>query len=166
MLIQTIKLHEILIEEINGVYEATEKNHEVCPAMLTNYAIEQGHRQGLIKSSLVSDLFALYGSYKDHGGNMAQAESGAIRDIPEGMVSEMGSLLDETKMTAVIYMGCIGANKAFKYSYDEFLERYHADVSEKMQTYVNLISGLSVNDKNAFAAEFRNKTQDSKSKKK
>lgn len=165
MIIEKIKLCEIAINEIEGEFVTQEINNETVPAMLTNYCVEMGYRRGLIKSSLSSDLFALYGTFHQHGGSTEPNAEGMM-ELPEGMVADMGSFLDDSKILPVIYMACVGANKNFKYSYDEFLERYHADIKTKMQTYINLIVSLEKTDKQAFAKEFKAHTKAADGKKK
>lgn len=162
--IQSVKLNDIEIREVDGEFEEIEFNHQTVPAMLTNYAIERGHAMGLIKGSLVADLIGLYASYASNGGSMEPPTDGSQMQMPIETLNEMGSMIDDQKITAVIYMACIGANRNFALSYDDFLIKYHADLSEKLQTYFNLISGLKKSDQNAFAKEFKMATKDSKKK--
>jgi len=109
-------------------------------------------------------LIGLYASYASHGGSMEPPADGSEVTMPVETLSDMGSMMDDQKITAVIYMACIGANRNFALSYEEFLIKYHADFAEKLQTYFNLISGLKKSDQNAFAKEFKMATKDSKKK--
>lgn len=163
MIIEKIDLFEVEVVEIEGEYKQIKRNERTVPAMLTNYAIEQGKRRGLLKTSLISELFAMYNSMKKSGN--PDLLSGKVEDLPANVVMDMGDFVDESKISAVIYLACIGANPKFDLSYDDFLMQYNADLTSKMQTYMNLIVSLQDKDKNAFAQEFKNLTKaDSKKK--
>lgn len=162
--IEAIKLFDMEIREIDGQFEEVQYNQQTVPAMLTNYAIDRGHAMGLIKGSLAADLVGLYASYASHGGSMHPPADGKSYEMPIETLSEMGSMIDDQRITAVIYIACIGANRNFALSYEDFLLKYHADFAEKLQTYFNLISGLQKSDQTAFAKEFKLATKDSKKK--
>jgi len=163
MMIEKINLCEVEVVEIEGEYKQLKRNERTVPAMLTNYAVEQGKRRGLLKTSLISELFAIYSSIKGSGN--ADLLSGKMEELPPEVVMDIGNFVDESKISAVVYMGCIGANPKFDLSYDDFLMQYNAELQEKLQTYVNLMVGLQGQDKNAFAQEFKRLTKaDSKKK--
>lgn len=163
MIIEKIDLFEVEVVEIEGEYKQIKRNERTVPAMLTNYAIEQGKRRGLLKTSLISELFAMYNSIKKSGNE--DLLSGKVDELPPDVVMDIGDFVDESKISAVIYIACIGANPKFDLSYDDFLMQYNANLTSKMQTYINLIVSLQDKDKNAFAQEFKNLTKaDSKKK--
>jgi hypothetical protein len=166
-IIQTVALCDIDIIEKDGVYEATEVNKRTVPAMLTNYSIEVGHRMGLLKGSLNADLINVMAAYLEHGGSVETPADGQTQDIPVEALRSLEGIIEDTKVTSVIYLGCIGANRNFELSYDDFLAQYNGDPRERLQTYFNLITALKSNDKAAFAKEFKAKTSsktDSKKK--
>lgn len=161
MVIEKVSLYDQVVEKIDGEFEVREINHQVVPAMLTNYAIEQGHRLGMLKTSLISDVLAISESFVSNGGD---PEAKGEVDVPKGMMNDLKYIIDDSKITSVIYLACVGANRKFEYSYDEFLDKYHADISLKISTYMKLITGLAKNDKNKFASEFKKTTAASKKK--
>lgn len=136
----TIELKEaesVLNEE--GEYEVRYINAEKHPAFLTHRALASGRNDGLTKSSLISELVRL---------NAMTDESGDI--APEKLTEEQAEGLDAERYLPVIYLGLKGANKNFKLSYEEFQDRYHADLTQILTDYSELIEGYISEDPNAF----------------
>lgn len=165
-IIQKVTLCDIEIIERDGEFEATQINKRIVPAMLTNYAIEVGHRMGLLKGSLNADLFGVMAAYVKHGGSLEPLADGTYPDVPIEAIESISGLLDDSKVMAVIYIACIGANPRIDLTYDDFVKQYNVDPQERLQTYFNLISNLQASDKAAFAKEFKGKTSNSRDSKK
>lgn len=143
MKIQVVELSEIEVVETNGTFEARYINKEKAPAFITNYALKRGKDLGLLTSSLLA-TFAKFGN------------------ITPDSIEELSNL-DESEFQKVVYLGCLGANPNFKYTFEEFLERYHYDFTKTMDLYSELIMPIFDKAENKFAKSF---PQGNKSKKK
>lgn len=149
--IETVVLKDIEVVEVDGEFETRYVNERKHPAFLTNAALKKGKQDGYIETSLFSELAKLsfLENTTDSDGNL-----------------DVGGLVnfDEDKILRVIYLGLIGANKKFEYSYDEFLEKYHEGLEDSLMLYANLISSLVSKDPNRFAKEFEKATDKTKKK--
>lgn len=140
-MIEKVVLQKIDVVNIDGEFKEAKGEERIIPCMLTNYAVSQGKRIGLLKTSLVSELIDL-------------ASDGNIDDLNTNSVAKN---LDEEKCLKAIYIGCLGANKNLGLTYDEFLELYHGTFIENVELYVKLVSDLIKKDNN-FANEFKKNT--------
>lgn len=153
MKIQKVTLKDFEVIEVNGEYQGGYKNEKTYPAFLTNYALKQGKEQGLIESSLFSDLLKLQGLQK-----LSRLQDDEDMDIDPNVFNNV----DETKMTQIIYLSFKGANPTNPLSLDDFLKKYHYSLEQTMELYMELIMGLMEQDKNAFAAGLKKSTNKNK----
>lgn len=156
-MIEKVNIYELDIVEIEGEFKKVQKNHEVLPCMLTNYSLYVGKRDGLLETSLTDELFKVIEVYES---NPMRPEDVGEEDLEQygiEMFKGMKDAVDEEKIIKIIYLGLIGANPKLKYSFEDFVLRFHADVEEKMMLYVNLISNLASRD-NKFKREFEKHT--------
>lgn len=151
MNIQKITLKDLEIVEVDGEYKKAYKNEKSYPAFLTNYALKNGKDQGLIESSLFSDLLKLQGLEK-LSSSQAAIDPAVFENI------------DESKMMQIIYLAFKGANKNSELSLDGFLQKYHATFDETLELYMNLIMDLMAKDPNQFAAGLKKSTNKSRNK--
>lgn len=140
--IHSIELKEVEIVQVEGSEEFVEivKNQRKFPVFLTNFSLSRGRDLGILKTSLMSDLLMIK-TKKDNsnGKNEEDFAADAIADI------------EESKMLDVIYLAFIGANPKSNMTKDEFLQQYHADYTEKLMLYFNIIAAAVSADPNAFA---------------
>lgn len=137
MKIQKIELKDSVIREVNGQFEQIFINEKTYPAFLTNYSLKKGREMGLLKSSLVDELFKW--------GNA------------EGV--SLSERFEEIKMLTVIFVAFIGANPKTELSFDEFLEKYHNDIEDTMELYSDLVDGLVDSSKNKFTEGLAQSTE-------
>lgn len=143
MKVQKVILGDLAIKENeNGEYEAVLENEKTYPAMLTNYALKKGEELGLLDSSLFDDVFAF-----------AKLQNGDARDI------------DDIRVLSVIYLGIIGANKKLELTFEEFLDKYHQDMSVSIALFADLVTAAVEGKSNNFADGLRKSTAISKGKK-
>lgn len=142
MKIQKITLKEVEVVEINGEYEKRFINEKTYPAFLTNAAIKKGNDEGLLDSSLFTDLL------KMRDLNKLFSKPGADEDEEKESVAL--NSFDEGKMINVVYLAFAGANRKSELTYEEFIDRYHYTLSDTLKLYVGLITDLITGD-NAFA---------------
>lgn len=150
MKIRKITLKALEFKETADGYEPiiiSEKNY---PAFLSNYALKKGKENGLIDSSLFSDLLKFQGLEKQKGNEI---DTSILNNI------------DETKMHQIVYLAFIGANKSTNISFDDFLEQYHEPLEETMELYMNLIMDAMSNDPNQFANSLQKSTSNKGKKK-
>lgn len=140
---------EILIDEETGEYKKFYKNEKKYPVFLTNYSLSIGKDLGLTKSSLIGDILKLDGIDSDDKATREEAHEG----------------LDQTKMTKIIYLGFIGANKSIKLTFDEFIEKFHYSFEDIVEMYFTLVIALMSNDKNNFASGLLKSAKKPKGKK-
>lgn len=151
MKIQKVELEELEFVEVDGEYESRSINKEAFPAFLTNASLKKGKDEGYIEGSLLSELF-----------KMSQLDKSADEDGK--LSSESAGLIDEDKVLKVIYLALLGANKNFKYSYHEFIERYNNPLEKSLEIYAKLIESTISDNKNQFAQELKKATGTSKKK--
>jgi len=145
MAVQTVELKTLQVYEEGGVYKEKYIDSEKHPAMLTNYSLKVGKDSGLIKGSLLADIMHLQ-KLQD------------VKDDPD-QAAEAMERLDTTECLKVIFLACSGLKKDFKYSFDEFAERYHEDTQTTIQTYAELIADLADKDPNQFAKSLQDSTK-------
>jgi hypothetical protein len=150
MKIEKVVLKESEIVEVEGQYKQIFKNQKTVPCCLTNYSLKQGNDLGLLKGSLIADLFKLQ--------PLAKVKS--VEDIDPATMKD----LDELEMMKVIYLGCIGANPKFEHGFDEFVLLYHEAYEQTFTLYFSLTSSLIKSDSNQFAMALKNSTKKNKKK--
>lgn len=138
--IHVIELKEVEIVQVEGTEEFTEvvRNKRKYPVFLTNFALSRGYDTGILDSSLISELLKIKKSLNGSYTKEEQAES---------VVGHM----DENKMMDVIYLAFVGANPKTDITKDDFLMQYHADFTEKMKLYFEIVSAVVNTNTNAFA---------------
>ncbi|MCQ6531141.1 hypothetical protein, partial [Bacillus mycoides] len=139
MRVEIVKLKEVEVVHVDGQFKAIEKNHQTVPCFITNYAVKQGKDLGLTDESLLQGVFKLQGLANANPNHVDNIDFSALQGI------------DETEIQKVIYLGCLGANKNFKYNFDQFLERYHYSFEESIKLYVTLASSSITGQQNEFA---------------
>ncbi|WJE51154.1 hypothetical protein QRE66_17800 [Bacillus cereus] len=144
MKIQKVTLKDIEFVKVDGEYEQRFVNEQEYPAFLTNYALKKGKEQGLIESSVISDLLKFQ----------------ALEGMDKGKNTDLAALekIDQTNIHKVIYMAFKGANPKGDLSFDEFLRKYHDSLAESMELYAKLVVDVISQDQNKFAAEFQKNT--------
>lgn len=150
MKLQTIELKTAEIVEENGEFVRKFSESKKYPLFLTNHAIKKGYEQGILDTSLYSDLVKVHQSSKIKQSDEEQAV---------GVINE----LDHQKMIAVIYLAFCGANKS-QMTLDEFLEQYHLTQQETITTYLGLIGELFTGTDNAFVKALERDTKKDKKK--
>lgn len=163
MKLQTITIADVdmTYDDATETYHRTESNHKKVPAYLSNAAVKYGYDNGLLKSSLYSDLLAIYSDYDlSQMANMSEDERqktalGVFSDINLGHV------------LTVIYLAYRGANyKGDLMDFDGFCDRYADDDMTKITVYMGLIQELLQKaDKSKFVKTLKANTKtDSKKK--
>lgn len=143
MKIESVVLKEMEIaQDSNGEFVQVFKNERKVPCFLTNFSLKRGNDLGLIKGSLIADLFKLNG----------------LKDKKE-VDQETLESLNESDMQKVIYLGCIGARKDTQMSFDKFLEEYHYSFEDTVMLYANLVTNLVANHSNGFAQSLKKSTK-------
>ena len=140
--IYSIELKEVEILQAEGSEEFVEvvKNKRKYPVFLTNFSLSRGRDLGILKTSLMSDLLLIKNKTDNPNGKTEEdVAADAIADI------------EESKMLDVIYLAFIGANPKSDISKDDFLQQYHADYTEKVMLYFNIIAAAVSADPNAFS---------------
>ena len=156
MIIEKIELSDVVVEEVEGEYQVVKKNRETVPCMLTNYAIDKGHRLGLLKGSLTKDILEISTAVAKKAAERKRLSDVSRTEEETALdnIDLIKDVLDDEKLIAVLYIGCLGANPEFRYSHEDFVQRYHDDFETRIEKYMNLISGLDKKE-NKFAAEFQ-----------
>ncbi|MBP3951125.1 hypothetical protein [Bacillus suaedae] len=146
MKIRMIELKELEVYEEEGEHKTRYINSKKVPAALTNHALMVGRNMGLLEGSLISDFAKLFG--------VNQQDIDEIQKNPE-RVAEYAHLLggvDEIQCLKIIYLGCVGLNKNFEYTFEDFCLLYHEDLEQTMTRYGELIGDLALGQqKNNFA---------------
>ncbi|MBC6973045.1 hypothetical protein H9I32_11855 [Bacillus sp. Xin] len=144
MKIQKVTLKDIEFVKVDGEYEQRFVNEQEYPAFLTNYALKKGKEEGLIESSIISDLLKFQ----------------ALEGIDKGNSSDLSAFekIDQTSIQRIIYLAFKGANPKTDLSFDEFLRKYHDSLAESMELYAKLVVDVISQDPNKFAAEFQKNT--------
>lgn len=162
MKIKTITLSKQELIEKDGEYELVEKDKETVPCVVTNRALQTARQMGVTKSSLATDLLNLQPAEEINIKELKQLERGEIN--PEDVSVKIGEFgeIDDFKMLQAIYVGYIGGqlllgNKKPKYDFDEFIERYNVDITERTTLYMNLLTDSRGN-------EFKNEIEKSTKK--
>lgn len=140
--IERIRLQSLEIVEIDGEFKEVLGEEKIIPCMLTNYAMAQAQRTGLISTSLISDFISTIDI------------KGAGQDVD---TEKLMNTIDQEKCLKAIYIGCMGANKNLEISYDEFLQLYNGSYVENVKIYTSLISEL-MDKENNFAGELKKNT--------
>ena len=127
MKIQKITLYLQNLIEKDGEFVIEATNVEEVPCVITNRALSVCRGYGIGETGLIQDFVTL------------SANTGPR---PDGSFS-MKTAGDEQILKA-IYVGYVGGQLLLgkaepDYTYDEFTERYHGDVSEKFNLYQALI---------------------------
>ncbi|SDY42822.1 hypothetical protein [Bacillus sp. 166amftsu] len=144
MKIQKITLKDIEFVKVDGEFEQRFVNEQEYPAFLTNYALKKGKEEGIIESSIISDLLKFQ----------------ALEGIDKGNSSDLSAFekIDQTSIQRIIYLALKGANPKVDLSFDEFLRKYHDSLAESMELYAKLVIDVISQDPNKFAAEFQKNT--------
>lgn len=145
MKVQTIELKEIEFVEVDGEYEARFINARKYPIFLTNYAMQKGKKLGLLESDLISDLAKL----------LPLAQSGNESEI-------ITAINEDEKLTKVIYLAFIGANRKEEIEFDEFIEKYHYSFTETTELFMKVIEDAVGNGVNGFAKGLKQSTKSEK----
>lgn len=145
MKIRKITLKDVEYKEIEDGFEPVFTNEKNYPAFLTNYALKKGKENGLIKSSLFSDLLQFSNVEKE-----GEVDPSIFENI------------SEAQMLQTIYLAFVGANKSTELTIDDFLEKYHAPLDETIELYMNLIMDAVSSDPNKFADELKKSTSTSR----
>lgn len=152
-MIQKVELKEIEIvleKDENGEENFVERelNKQVVPALITNYSIKRAKDEGVMT------------------GNVLEVIAKLKAVIDKNSDNEMALLneLDEIEFQKVIYMGVIGANPHLEIDFDEFLRKYHGDLTQSTLLYSGLIQEMYKNasTKNAFAKGLDSSTKKEK----
>lgn len=143
MKIQKIKLYKRSLVEVGGEYEVEITDAEEVPCVITNRALKMCEQLGVTKTSLISDIMSMSSSAKiDESGDMAITKTA-----------------DDERVLAAIYVGYVGGQlmlgKNPDYDYDEFLNRYHADVGQAFSVYQEII----MVEENDFVKEINRSTK-------
>lgn len=156
MKVQKVTLKEIALREVDGEWEKIFVNEKTYPAFLTNLSLKRGKDLGLIEHSSIGELLKLRSL-----GKLENFDEDAADD-PEAIdaLNEM----DETKMSQIIYLAFIGANRQTDIDFDAFLDLFHYDFTDMMELYVKLISDLVTAGGNKFAAGLKQSTAGVKKK--
>ncbi len=156
--VSTIELKEIETVQLeDGNFESKLVNPKKYPAFLTNRALKRGKNMGITKSSLIGDLVEINALLKGHQKENENGEEGEL-DI-ESLTPEQAQVIEAENYLPVIYLGIIGANKSLDLDYDDFLDQYHADLSQIIQDYVELVMPYIDQNSNEFKKEFEKKTK-------
>jgi hypothetical protein len=138
--VSTITLKDVDIVELeDGSFEKRFVNPKKYPAFLTNRSLATGRNLGITKSSLISELVKMR-SLTDKDGELDM----------ENITPEQADLIDTENYLPVIYLGIKGANKSLELSYEEFLDKYHEDIEQVLNDYVNLIMPYLQQNSNEF----------------
>ncbi|HZK23812.1 MAG TPA: hypothetical protein VFC74_00290 [Oscillospiraceae bacterium] len=162
-MIERVYLYDLEIVEIEGEFKEIKRNAEVLPCMLTNHALYVGKRDGLLETSLTSELYNIIKVFQGLGVNPKNIKEEDIVKFGEEAYKGIIEVTDEDKIARVIYLGLIGANPQLSYSLEDFILKYHDGMEEKVETYMNLINSLASRD-NQFKAEFEKKTSQRREK--
>ena len=149
MEIKVVTLKEMEFVEVEGEFKQVFKDEKKVPCFVTNQSMNKGKMLGLIKGSLIADLFKL-----------ENLESKNSEKKAEAMQS-----LDLTEMQKLIYLGVLGANKDLTLDFDEFLDRFHYSFDETASVYMALLESLMGQDSNKFAKGLQKSTSTKQGKK-
>lgn len=137
MKLEKINLSILEVEFKDDDFEMVEKEKETVPVVLTNRALNYAHENGIIESSLISDLIGL-----------------------SNMTDENMEMLEDIKILKTIYTGYIGGQFLLgkiepDHTFSEFTERYHTHPMEQVQIYQKLLIGKD----NNFVKEIEKSTK-------
>ncbi|MGG3943369.1 hypothetical protein ABEV54_18240 [Peribacillus psychrosaccharolyticus] len=149
MEIKVVTLKEMEFVEVEGEFKQVFKDEKKVPCFVTNQSMNKGKMLGLIKGSLIADLFKL-----------ENLESKNSEKKAEAMQS-----LDLTEMQKLIYLGVLGANKDLTLDFDEFLGKFHYSFDETASVYMALLESLMGQDSNKFAKGLQKSTSTKQGKK-
>jgi hypothetical protein len=140
MKVSTIVLKDVEVVELeDGSFEKRFINPKKYPAFLTNRSLAAGRNLGITKSSLIGELVKLQ-SLSGENGELD------MKDV----TPEQADLIDAENYLPVIYLGIKGANKSLELSYEEFLDKYHEDIEQVLNDYVDLIMPYLQQNSNEF----------------
>ncbi|EQB35046.1 hypothetical protein M948_18270 [Virgibacillus sp. CM-4] len=145
--IEMITLKDMEIKEVDGEYQQIFSNEKQYPAAITNYGLGLGEKLGLLEGSNLTDLLKI--------ASLEQLMAG-------GGVNEQALEADDTNTTKYlkgIYIALIGINPKLELSYEEFLQKYHADSITTMKTYARLVMNTLPSTKNKFAEGMEQSTK-------
>jgi hypothetical protein len=151
-----IKIEKVILKEIevveseDGEFVLVVREERTVPCFLTNFSLKRGKELDLLDGSLIADVMKLNALTK-------------VKNIDEADAEAFNGL-DETKMLAVVYLGCLGANPKFNLSLDEFATQFHEDYESLIELYTNLVTGLMQRDPNQFAKGLQKSTKKAKKK--
>lgn len=137
MKLEKINLSILEVEFKDDDFEMVEKEKETVPVVLTNRALNYAHENGIIESSLISDLIGL-----------------------SNMGDENMEMLEDIKILKTIYTGYIGGQFLLgkiepDHTFEQFTERYHTHPMEQVQIYQKLLIGKD----NNFVKEIEKSTK-------
>lgn len=135
MILEKVNLYELKTELVDGEFVLTKEKEQTVPLMITNRALNYAHQNGIIESSLISDLVVL--------SNMGEDMTG----------------LEDMKILQTIYVAYIGGQfmlgrKEPEYSFDEFAERLQVSSMEQVVIYQKVLIGKE----NDFVKEIEKST--------
>lgn len=162
-MIERVELYDIEIVEIDGDYKELKRNEETLPCMLTNHSLYVGERDGLLKTSLMDELYDIASTFEGTNINPTDIKEEDLAEYGVEMAKRLSKVADENKVMRIIYLGLIGANPKLEYSFEEFTLKYHGDFEDKLNLYVNLITNLASKDNN-FKIEFEKNTSTKREK--
>jgi len=153
--IYSIELKEVEILPVEGSEEFVEvvKKQRKYPVFLTNFSLSRGRDMGILKTSLMSDLLLIKNKTDNSNGKTEE-------DVATDVIAD----IEESKMLDVIYLAFVGANPKSNMTKDEFLQQYHADYTEKLMLYFNIIAAAVSADPNAFSKSLEKSTATSEKK--
>ena len=132
MKIEKLELYNIKLTVKDDEFITEISDKETVPLVITNKALKYGHSNGIIDSSLVSDLVLL---------------------------SEDMGLLQDMKILQTIYLGYIGGQmmlgKSNYYTLEEFTNKFNIDTAEQVQLYQKLM----IRDDNNFIKDIEKNTK-------
>ena len=146
------KVEYVEVQDENGEIDFKEQVTEkkIVPCVITNYSLKRGKDENLIDGNILQTLI----------------EWKSVMDKKGASESDILSVLNETDLHKVIYVGIIGANPATPYSFDDFVQMYHGDMTETVTLYSRLIMEMNKNaqSKNGFAKGLADSTKKEKKK--
>lgn len=142
MKIQKITLYLQNLIETDGEYAIEPTDVEEVPCVITNRALSLCRDYGIGETGLIQDFVTT---------------STNTRPQPDG--SYLMAVAGDEQILKAIYVGYVGGQILLgkaepDYTYDEFIERYHGDVSEKF----NLYQALIVSPSNEFVKNIEKST--------
>lgn len=162
-MVEKVELYDLNFIEVDGDFRQEKQNRQVLPAMITNYALWYGKENGFLETSLMEELHKITGVYS---GLQQPEKDASVKEVEKygaDFMTEFSTITDESKMNKVIYLGLVGANPDLDLGYGDFLKKFHGDLTEQMEIYINLVVDFSAKE-NEFKKEFENKTSISRGK--